>query len=164
MDVEELMERAEAYAERNGCAIGERLGFGIHGIVIVLNCEAKAASSALKILASKDPYTRERDSYQRLKEAGITRVQGFHVPQLLQWDDELLGIEMTVVTPPFVLDFAGAHLDFPPHFSAEAWEEWADKNEEQFGEDWPKAQAILADLEENGIHMLDPSPSNLRFR
>ena len=42
--------------------------------------------------------------------------------------------------------------------------DWNCKNEEQFGEDWPKAQAILAELEEFGIYMLDPSPSNIRFR
>ena len=164
MDEEELFERAEAFAGANGCTIGERLGFGIHGIVVVLKSESKAAATALKILASTDPYTRERDAYRRLKDAGIAKVQGFHVPQLLQWDDELLGIEMTVVTPPFVLDFAGAYLDFPLKFPAEAWEEWTHKNEEQFGEDWSAAQAILAALEELGIHMLDPSPSNLRFR
>jgi hypothetical protein len=164
MDEEELIERAEAFAKANGCAIGERLGFGIHGIVLVLNSESKAAPTALKVLAFAEPYGRERDTYQRLREARVTKVRGFHVPQLLRWDDELLALEMTVVTPPFALDFAGAYLDFPPEFPDETWEDWKRKNEEQFGEDWPEAQAILAELEESGIHMLDPSPSNLRFR
>ena len=44
------------------------------------------------------------------------------------------------------------------------WEEWKRKNEEQFGADWPMAQVILGELEDLGIHMLDPSPSNLCFR
>ena len=91
-------------------------------------------------------------------------MRGFHVPQLLRWDDGLLASEMTVVAPPSALDFAGAYLDIPPDFPAEASEDWKRKNEEQFGEDWSAAQAILAALEELGIHMLDPSPSNLRFR
>jgi len=39
MDEDRLLEKAEIYAKTHGCAIGERLGFGIHGIVIVLNCE-----------------------------------------------------------------------------------------------------------------------------
>jgi hypothetical protein len=30
--------------------------------------------------------------------------------------------------------------------------------------DWPRAQAVLAELEELHIYMLDPSPSNIRFR
>jgi hypothetical protein len=99
-----------------------------------------------------------------LKEARITRILGFHVPQLLRSDDERLALEMTVVMPPFVLDFAGAYLDFPPRFFDDVWDEWRAKNEEQFGADWPMAQAVLAELEDHGIHMLDPSPSNIRFR
>jgi len=39
MDEEELLERAEAFAKADGCTIGERLGFGIHRIVIVLKSE-----------------------------------------------------------------------------------------------------------------------------
>ena len=148
MDEEELIERAEAFAKRYGNTVGERLGFGVHGIVIVLNCESKAAATALKVLASADAYRRERDTYKRLKEARITKVRGFHVPQLILWDDDLLALEMTVVTPPFALDFAGAWLDFPPRFSNEVWEDWSRKNEEQFGDDWAEAQAILGELEE----------------
>jgi len=164
MDEEELMEKAEAVARERGCTIGERLGSGIHGIVIVLESESKAAMTALKVLWSAKPYRRERETYERLMEARVTKVRGFNVPQLLWWDDELLALEMTVVAPPFVLDFAGAYLDFAPDFSPEAWEDWSRKNEEQFGADWPEALAILAELEEFGIRMLDPSPSNIRFR
>ena len=72
MDEEELLERAEAFAKAHGCTIGERLGFGIHGIVIVLNSESKAAATALKVLADAGPYRRERDTYQRLGETGVT--------------------------------------------------------------------------------------------
>ena len=91
-------------------------------------------------------------------------MRGFHVPQLLQWDDDLLALEMTVVTPPFALDFAGAYLDILPELPNDVWEDWKRKNEEQFGDDWPEAQVILGELEELGIYMLDPSPSNFRFR
>ena len=42
-------------------------------------------------------------------------------------------IEMTVVTPPFLLDFAGAYLDWPPEFSSEATEYWLHEKQEQFG-------------------------------
>ena len=158
------MEKAEVYGRERGGTIRERLGFGIHGVVVVLESESNAAVTALKVLASAEPFRRERDAYRRLREAGITKVRGFHVPQLFHWDDDLLALEMTVVTPPFVLDFAGSYLDFPPSFPNEAWEDWKRKNEEQFGEDWPEAQAILGNLEGYGIYLLDPSPSNLRFR
>lgn len=161
---EELLEKARAFAKARGAEIGEGLGFGIHGIVVVLKSEQEVASTALKIHHSEEPYRREREAYERLKGAGIARVLGFHVPQLLSYDNELLALEMTIVMPPFVLDYAGAFLDEPPEFSEEVWADWREKNEEQFGGDWSKAQAILAELAELGIHMLDPSPSNIRFR
>jgi hypothetical protein len=85
------------------------------------------------------------------------------VPQLIAFDDKLLALEMTVVKPPWVLDFAGAYLDFAPEFSDEIWEEWTWKNEEQFGANWPTAQMILDDLQDLGIHMHDPSPNNIPF-
>jgi hypothetical protein len=164
MDEEDLLDRAEAFAKANHRTIRERLGFGIHGTVMALESENKATVTALKILSSDEPYRRERDIYQRLKEMRAAEMRGFQVPQIVQWDDDLLALEMTVVVPPFVLDFAGAFLDFPPYFPEEAWDDWNRKNEEQFGADWPEAQAILAELEELGIYMLDPSPSNIRFR
>ena len=161
---EELLKAARVFADRRHRMIGERLGFGIHGIVVVLKSQRNTEATALKILSEPVAYRRERDAYQRLKEAGVTKVLGFHVPQLVSHDDSLLAVEMTVVTPPYVLDFAGAYLDFPPAFSDEVWGDWEVKNREQFGEDWPEAQAILVELEELRIFMLDPSPSNIRFR
>jgi len=164
MDEEELLEKASAYANAHGATIGARLGFGIHGIVLVLKSQSKPAATALKVHSFAEPYFREQRAYERLRDAGITRMRGFDVPQLVARNDELLALEMTIVSPPFVLDFAGAHLDFPPEFSQEVWEDWSRKNEEQFGLDWPEAQAILAEFEEIGLYVLDPSPSNLRFR
>jgi hypothetical protein len=76
----------------------------------------------------------------------------------------LLALEMTMVKPPFVLDFAGAYLDSPPDFPDEVWEERAAKWQNDFGADWAKAQAILSELKSLGIHMLDPTPSNICFR
>jgi hypothetical protein len=40
-------------------------------------------------------------------------------------------IEMTIVSRPFVLDFAGAYLDSPPEFSAEIWSEWEAEKRDQ---------------------------------
>jgi hypothetical protein len=88
---------------------------------------------------------------------------GFHVPQLIRYDDELRVIEMTIVTPPFVLDFAGAQLDFPPDFPEEVWEEWEAEKMEQFGSRWPEARAVLDALEEFDIYVSDVSPRNITF-
>lgn len=161
---EELFENAGAFAREHGGKLGELLGFGIHGIVLVYESESKGAATALKIHSSREPYRRERDVYERLKENGVNTLLSFNVPLLLRYDDRWLALEMTIVPPPFVLDFAGAWLDFPPQFPDEVWQERAEKWAGEFGEDWPMAQAILAELEEHRIHMLDPSPSNIRFR
>lgn len=94
----------------------------------------------------------------------VSEILGFEVPRLLDFDDELLALKMTIVMPPFVLDFAGAYLDFASEFSDEIWEEWSRKNQEQFGSDWPMARTILGELEDLRIHMHDPSPAHIRFR
>lgn len=161
---EETIANAEAYAARHQLRLIERLGFGIHGIVWLVEGNAELGTAALKAHFHREPYERERAVYVRLAELGVTDIRGFEVPCLLASDDELLILKMTLVAPPHVLDFAGAYLDFPPEFSDEIWEDWTRKNEEQFGEDWPMAQIILGDLQDLGIHMHDPSPSNIRFR
>ncbi len=109
-------------------------------------------------------HERERDAYLRLKEAGVTEVLGFNVPQLIRSDNELLTIEMTIVSRPFLLDFAGAYLDAPPHFSEDIWSEWEAEKRDQFESRWPKVQAVLSALEELDIYMVDVSPSNIAFR
>ncbi|MEO8353552.1 MAG: hypothetical protein ABI680_17625 [Chthoniobacteraceae bacterium] len=161
---EELLKKAKAFADANGGSSGEELGSGIHGMVVVLKSEIGLAETALKIHFSVEPYRRECDVYERLRERGIRKILGFHVPQMLRSDDAPLAIEMTLVPPPFVLDFAGAWLDFPPEFPAEVWAERREKWASEFGGDWAQAQAILAELEELHIYMLDPFPNNIRFR
>ena len=111
-----------------------------------------------------EPYARERSVYERLREAGISQILGFHVPQLIRVDDELQVVEMTIVTRPFVLDFAGAYLDFPPEFPEEIWADWETEKREQFEARWPTVQAVLGALEDLEIHMVDVSPSNIAFQ
>jgi len=160
---ETLIQNALAYGLRHQLQLAERLGFGIHGIIFVAEDKAKAGKSAIKAHRSPEPYLRERAAYHRLRDAGISEILGFHVPQLIRFDDELRVIEMTIVTRPFVLDFAGAYLDVLPDFPDQTWAEWeADKNE-QFGARWPMVQAVMSALEELAIHLVDVSPSNITF-
>ncbi len=161
---EDTIANAEAWSARNGSRLLERLGTGIHGIVFAVESNAEIGPAALKVHYSPEPYLRERRVYERLKELGVSEILGFDVPHLLDFDDELLALKITIVMPPFVLDFAAAYLDSAPEFSDEIWEEWTRKNEEQFGSDWPMARRILGELQDLGIHMHDPSPGNIRFR
>ena len=151
-----------AYAIRYNLRIAERLGFGIHGIVHVAEDGSKQ-QSAIKALNCLEYYQRELGVYERLRGRGISEVQGFHVPQLIRSDDELLVIEMSIVTRPFLLDFAGAFLDERPKFSDEAWAEWETEKREQFGPRWNTIQSALDTLENWGIYLADVSPSNIAF-
>src|SRR6266436_4248684 len=72
-------------------------------------------------------------------------------------------IEMSLVSPPYVLDFAGAYLDWAPDFSEEVMADWRAEKQEQFEQHWPEVQAILAVLETYGVFMVDVNPGNISF-
>ena len=160
---ETQLQNAQIYAARHNLQLAERLGDGVHGIVMVAEDKSKPGKTAIKAHKDAEAYAREREVYQRLREAGIIEILGFRVPELIHYDDELRIIEMTIVTPPFVLDFAGARLDIPPDFSEEVWAEWEAEKREQFGSRWPEARAALGALEELDIYVLDVSPRNIMF-
>lgn len=162
--MEELLIRnARAYATEHRLQLAERLGFGIHGIILVAEGNANGGKTAVKAHRSMEPYLRECAAYERLKAAGVAEILGFQVPHLIRTDDPLRVIEMTIVTRPFVLDFAGAWLDAPPTFPDEIWAEWEAEKREQFEDRWPVVQAVLGALEAMDIHMVDVSPSNIAF-
>jgi hypothetical protein len=151
------LQNATTYAARHNLRLADRLGFGIR------EHESKHDRSAIKAYNSAEFYLRERAVYQRLREAGVTELLGFHVPQFIGADDELYVIEMTIVTRPFVLDFAGAYLDHRPEFSEEAWAEWELNKQEQFGDGWKTVLSVIDAFEQLGIYLVDVSPSNIRF-
>ena len=154
---------AAAYAARHNLRLAERLGFGIHGTVHVAQHVSKRDRSAVKAHNAQEFYLRERAAYELLREAQIIEILGFHVPQLIRADDDLQVIEMTIITRPFVLDFAGAYLDHQPEFSKEAWGEWESNKREQFGARWKTVCAVMDVFEQMGIFLVDVSPSNIAF-
>ena len=160
---EDLLENARAYASQHRLEIGERLGSGIHGIILIVETKAEPGKTALKTYYERDPYRRELAVYLRLRDRRVSSISGFHIPQLVDFDDQLMAIEMTTVTPPFVLDFAAAYLDAPPQFSDQVWADWEATKQEQFGASWETVLLILNELKRFGIYMLDPSPSNIRI-
>jgi hypothetical protein len=158
-----FIQNARVYASQHELELGKRLGFGIHGIIFAAGNKFKSGRTAIKVHRESEPYFRERAAYERLKQAGITEILGFNVPQFIRADDNLRTIEMSIVTRPFVLDFAGAYLDAPPDFPDEIWAEWESGKQEQFDIRWPEVRAVLAVLEELDIYMVDVSPSNIAF-
>jgi len=136
----DLIESARAFAARYHLRLCEPLGSGIHGSVHLVQDNLKGGATALKVHHSPEFYSRELAVYFRLRDAGISQVLGFAVPQLIRADDELLGFEMTVVERPYLLDFAGAYLDTVPQFPDEVWAEWEADKREKFGDRWPQVQ------------------------
>ena len=163
MNDELLIQRASQYAVSRNLQLAERLGFGIHGIVYSAENKVVHGKTAIKVLRESEFFERELEAYYRLREDRVEKVLGFHVPALVDYDDELCAIEMTLVTRPFVLDFAGAYLDHMPEFSQEIWDDWDQQKRDQFGARWPMVENVLAELRRFDIYMVDVSPSNISF-
>jgi hypothetical protein len=93
------------------------------------------------------------------------REHGIHsILKFASFDDNLLILEMTIVSPPFVLDFGGAYLDGKPEFPRETLAEWEADKEEQFDDDWPAARRVIFALERYGVYLVDVNPGNIRLR
>ncbi len=145
---EELLSRARKYTERSGLRLVDELGYGIHGIVFATEGQPaggdQALRSAIKVYQREVDYRRKLDVYRRLQENQVSLIRACHVPQLLGHDDRSWMIEMTVVKPPFVLDFAGAYLDRAPDFSEEVLDDWTAEKQEQFGPAGPRCRPSFA--------------------
>lgn len=163
----DVEDRARAYAQRTGAVLGTRLGYGYNGTVFTIENQPEIGPpvprAAIKVHYRAEEYARERDVYRRLARHGVTAVRGFHVPRLLHHDDALWVIEMTIVSRPFVLDFAGAYLDRPPDFSQEVLADWQAEIAERFEHRLPEVQAVLRALEALGVHLTDVNPGNIAF-
>jgi hypothetical protein len=154
---------AAAYAAKYNLRLAERLGFGIHGAVHVGEHAGKHDQSAIKALNSAEFYVRERAVYDRLRHNEVVEILGFHVPQLIRGDDDLWVIEMTIVSRPFVLDFAGAYLDRRPEFSEEPERTGGARKQEEFGARWKTVERVINTFEELGIYLVDVTPNNIAF-
>lgn len=151
--------RASRYCDRRNLCIEQQLGRGKDGIIF-----QTSLSTAIKIFDSRDMYLRELACYRRLGEHEVEEVLGHVIPRLVASDDELLIIEMEIVSPPYLLDFADAYLDAPPDFSEEVMEQWRQDKEEQFGNQWDEVQFVIAILQRRfGIYLLDVHPGNITF-
>jgi len=149
----------QEYCADRDTALTTMLGHGIDGSVW-----ETTRQSALKACYRIDAYERERDCYRRLFENEIIKLAGFNVPQLLDYDNRLQILEMTVVFPSCILDFGKAYVDSPPDYSAEALAEAEAAERELFdAEQWKQVRLVRAALPRYGIHYFDARPSNIMF-
>jgi hypothetical protein len=119
-----LIVNAQSYAARRQLEIAERLGSGKNGTVFVAKRKKATAKVAVKAHRFEELYFREKLAYQRLGKLEINSIQGFNVPEMADFDDNLRILEMIIVKRPFGLDFAAAYLDRRPEFPPEIWAEW----------------------------------------
>jgi hypothetical protein len=122
-------------------------------------------STAVKIFTVGESYSREVRAYERLSKLGIDQVRGHEVPEFYRAEREFMAIEMTVVSPPFLLDFASAYLVAEaPDFPEEVWDEWRREKSGAFGDRWEEVELILAEFQRvSGMVLLDVNPGNVRF-
>lgn len=153
-------QNAEAVAKKyiGTQSLMKDLGSGAEGFVF-----PSPDATAIKVFRYQEKYVRELAVYQRLLEHNVTDILGFAVPRLVGFDDDLLVIEMTLVQPPFLLDFAQAVLDEPLDFP-DGLDEWWERVEAAFGERFSIARAVYDELEAKyGIYYYDLAPRNLNF-
>jgi hypothetical protein len=159
---EKLAQRAEAYVQGRGLRLDFQypLGSGIDGYVW-----RTSRRSALKLCEREKSFREEVESYQRLQNAKVNRILGFAVPGLIDFDDSLMAIEISVVSPPFLLDFGKVYLDAPPPYwnDAEIMAHWHSEGEENFGDRWPEVLRLIGALQKYGIWYVDPKPGNIMF-
>jgi hypothetical protein len=151
-------DRLSGYCAASEAQLAEQFGWGYEGLVY-----ATISKSAIKAFRHKGLYENERNVYLRLQAHGVKAAHAFAVPQLITWNDEYLIIEMTIVSPPFILDFAGAYLDKAPPFDDEQMQEWEEQKSEQFEDRWPTVRSALSFFKGHGIYLNDVKPGNVTF-
>lgn len=155
-----LISRAAKYAAKTEIEISGELGFGKDGRVF-----KTTRRSALKVFERKHGYKRELDAYLRFSEREVTEIRGHTVPQLLGFDHELLAIEITIVQPPYLLDFASAYLDHPPDFPPDAVDIWLEERAELFGDRWRAVQDVMLALEsQHRVYLTDINLGSITFK
>jgi hypothetical protein len=162
MSTQNLLQSLQVYCKQHERFLRNPLGSGVHGRVFVAERKDKT-SVALKVHSELEPYERERDVYCRLRDLEVSEINGFTIPQLINASDDLQIIEMTIVSPPYLLDFAGAYLDHPPDFPDDVWIHWREQKKEEFGVRFPEMENVLATLRRWDIFLLDIHPRNLTF-
>lgn len=151
-----VADRTATYAKTRRLTIEKEFGGGYDGRVFQTN-----KMTAIKVFGYTELYHRELEVYQYMNKWGITQVDAFHIPRLIAFDKSLAIIEMSVVMPPFIVDFASAVIEC----EIERDEEWYAKMAEDFEDDWSLVRHALWRLEdEHGIYIADVHPRNFKCR
>lgn len=137
----------------------DELGSGTDGWVFSLE-----PHSVVKVHEHKRRFFMELRAYERLKRHRVTSIAGCNVPVLRGHDPDALILEMSFVSPPYVIDFGKSRLDTPADFNDDAWRYWERKIEYMYGEDTGWALRVHRHLiEKYGIYHDDVKPDNINL-
>lgn len=153
----EIEIRRDEYCQAKQLQVVDLIGFGVDGYVWQTDRE-----SVVKVCRYKAPFDSELAVYQRLSGIGLRKLQGFEIPWLLDHDAGRWVLELSFVSPPFVLDFAAVSLGKAP--SEMTSPEWLAEKRRMFKSDWPDVQRLLDGLRLYGIHFPDVHLGNIRVR
>ena len=107
-------DRLSEFAVKTGRTLVKQLGWGNEGLVY-----STTSNTAIKGYLHKNLYEKEKRVYERLSEKGVKSMRGFAVPIFVAASDEMCVLEMSIVMPPFIIDFANVYLDERPPFDPE---------------------------------------------
>ncbi|MEX2092033.1 MAG: hypothetical protein WD971_05115 [Pirellulales bacterium] len=161
-DDSQLLSRAEEYADSKGIRLigKDMLGYGSDGSVW-----HSSRRTAVKALYHQKNFDNELECYRRLKAASVRHIGMFDVPFLEDFDKDRRILEISIVQPPYLLDFGKVYLDHAPtHLYDEQMMENANAEwHERFGKRWSKVLHAMKLLEQHGIYYYDPRPGNVCF-
>jgi len=150
------------YQLRYGVQFIDELGDGKDGDVL-----ETSRGYAVKFLHDEGVYNREVRAYEILGSLDIGDIDGFQIPRMRRHDDSLRAIEMTIVRPPFIIDFAAAYTEEEYEqfeFTEEVLEERENHWSEVFGDKWPAVRTLCQKFTgRTGLVLLDLSLNNIRF-
>lgn len=156
-------ERAKSYADSKQLSLEVEvaIGYGMDGSIWLTS-----RPSVVKVFERAKNYRDEVECYRRLASQQVVAIAGFTVPEWIDCDDTLLALEISIVQPPFLLDFGKVYLDSPPPYwnDSEIMGHWHEEGRENFGQRWNKVLSVIRLLEGYGIYYVDPKPGNIMFR
>jgi hypothetical protein len=154
-------DRASAYCVKDGSQpdFDNLLGTGQEGSVW-----PTIAGTAIKVFDRERNFNSELGCYEILRENRVFELEGFTIPHLIGNDRGLLVVEMTIVAPPFILDFGKAYINRRPDFDDHVMEYYEQERREMFEGNWDLVDAAVSSLEQFGIYYWDARPGNIDCR
>jgi hypothetical protein len=160
MTTDTLINNALAYCEHNGRQLIRKpvLGYGTDGTV----WQTKEGT-AVKAFELRKNYVNAVRSYRRLSERKLSEICGLSVPFFEGCDGTHMCIEMSIVQPPYLLDFGKVYIDRPPPYARGPMPGWHAQLREDFGENIQEVYRVISYLKSIGIYYVDPKPANIDF-